>query len=72
MADFLFDLGSNYNYVIPTVYSNQPTNSNGQFLLLNNEILNDTFLVGFELLAASPGTINIQVINFFLYIYKKI
>lgn len=48
--------------MIPHVYSGEPTSSSGAFLLLNNEIANNTFLYGFELLAASNGTINIQVL----------
>lgn len=55
------------NYQIPRVYSNEPSNPNNEFLLLNNEFGNDTTLFGFELLASSNGTINIQVF-YLLYI----
>ena len=37
------------------------TNPNTDFLLLNTEFQNDTFLFGFELLGAQPGAINIKV-----------
>ena len=45
---------------------NPTFNSEASFLLLNNEFHNDTILDGFELFAASSGTININVLIFFL------
>ena len=50
------------NYQIPRVYSNEPSNPNNEFLLLNNEFGNDTTLFGFEFYIAFSGTLIIEVI----------
>jgi hypothetical protein len=53
------------NYVIPRSISTPTVNTNSTFLLLNNEVHNQTYLSGFTLFGSLSGTITIQVINFF-------
>lgn len=50
------------SYIIPTNIINVtgPT-TNGAFLLLNNEIHNDTFIIGFEFYSVSNGSILLKV-----------
>jgi len=55
------------NFAIPTNLSSTVTNSNTTFLLLNNEFHNQTYLSGFQLYAATSGSINIMVNYFFIY-----
>lgn len=68
MMIFLFSVNS---FIILAVYqkysipksqpSSSGTNTNTDFLLLNTEFQNDTFLMGFEIFAASAGSIAIKV-----------
>ena len=50
------------NYVIPRFIATPSINVNSSFLLLNNEIHNQTNLFGFTLYAAVNGSINIMVL----------
>jgi hypothetical protein len=48
-------------YTIPTNLSTVKSLSGSSFLLLNTEFSNDTNLYGFELFAATTGSITLQV-----------
>ena len=50
------------NYVIPRFIATPSINMNSSFLILNNEIHNQTNLFGFTLYAAVNGSINIMVL----------
>lgn len=49
------------NYLIPNSLTNLVTNNATAILLLNNEFIADTTLLGFELYAAKSGILSIQV-----------
>lgn len=49
------------NYSIPKSLTNLVTNNATAILLLNNEFIADTTLLGFELYAAKSGILSIQV-----------
>lgn len=48
-------------YVIPTFIPSPTVDPGSNFLLLNNEFYNNTFLYGFEFYAFNTGTITIKV-----------
>jgi hypothetical protein len=69
---FLIFIAYPTSYTIPTVISGDYINSN-QFLLLNNEFRNQTYVFGFGLNAAIAGNIIISVSYFkLLFIYFAI
>lgn len=49
------------DYIIPSSILSPITNPATNFLLLNNEFHNDTYLFGFEFYSVSTGIINIKV-----------
>lgn len=54
-------LESSIMYVIPSYLSPMASSDDKSFLLVNNEIHNDTFLFGFELYGSQSGYINVKV-----------